>query len=101
MLGDNAYESGTDDEYQAGIFDMYPSYLRTSVLWPTFGNHDAVSSNSSTGTGPYYDIFTLPDSAARPAAWRRAPRPTTRSTGATSTSSASTPPRAIARRRAR
>ncbi len=33
------------------------------MLWPTFGNHDAISSNSSTESGPYYDAFTLPDDA--------------------------------------
>ncbi len=60
MLGDNAYLSGTDSEYQAAVFDMYPALLRTSVVWPTFGNHDAVSANSSSQSGPYYDMFTLP-----------------------------------------
>ncbi len=63
MLGDNAYNSGTDSEYQAAVFDMYPSYLRSSVLWPTLGNHDATSADSATQTGPYYDIFTLPTQA--------------------------------------
>ncbi len=60
MLGDNAYESGTDPEYQAAVFDMYPGMLRKSVLWPTLGNHDGASANSSSQTGPYYNIFTLP-----------------------------------------
>jgi len=63
MLGDNAYNSGTDGEYQAAVFNMYPSYLRSSVLWPTLGNHDATSADSATQTGPYYDIFTLPTQA--------------------------------------
>ena len=40
MLGDNAYDDGTDAEYQAAVFDMYPAMLRQSVLWPTLGNHD-------------------------------------------------------------
>lgn len=60
MLGDNAYTSGTDAQYQDAVFDMYPTLLRTSVLWPTLGNHDGVSADSATQTGPYYDIFTLP-----------------------------------------
>lgn len=60
MLGDNAYNSGTDSEYQAAVFDMYPDRLRTSVLWPTLGNHDGISADSATQTGPYYDSFTLP-----------------------------------------
>jgi len=60
MLGDNAYSNGTDPEYQAAVFDMYPEMLRKSVLWPTLGNHDGSSANSATQSGPYYDIFTLP-----------------------------------------
>jgi hypothetical protein len=63
MLGDNAYGSGTDSEYQSAVFDMYPQMLRKSVLWPTLGNHDGISANSSTQSGPYYDIFTLPKNA--------------------------------------
>ena len=60
MLGDNAYSSGTDLQYQKGVFDVYPSFLRSVVLWPTLGNHDAGSANSPTQSGVYYDIFTLP-----------------------------------------
>ncbi len=60
MLGDNAYPDGTDPEYQAAVFDMYPETLRQAPLWPTFGNHDGHSADSATQTGPYYEIFTLP-----------------------------------------
>jgi hypothetical protein len=60
MLGDNAYNDGTDSQYQAAVFDMYPGMLRKSVLWPTLGNHDGYTADSATQTGPYYDIFTLP-----------------------------------------
>ena len=60
MLGDNAYASGTDLQFQKGVFDIYPQTLRSSPLWPTLGNHDARSANSPTQSGVYYDIFTLP-----------------------------------------
>src|SRR6059036_499136 len=63
MLGDNAYSDGTDSQYQAALFNMYPEMLRKSVLWPTLGNHDGHSADSGTQTGPYYDIFTLPRNA--------------------------------------
>jgi hypothetical protein len=63
MLGDNAYENGTDLEYQAAVFNMYPNFLRQSVLWPTLGNHDGQSADSATQTGVYYNIFTLPRNA--------------------------------------
>jgi hypothetical protein len=52
MLGDNAYYSGTDLEYQRGMFDVYPDILRQTVVWPTIGNHDT--------TPAYFEIFTLP-----------------------------------------
>ncbi len=58
MLGDNAMPEGTDNQFQAAVFNMYPSLLRQSVLWPTLGNHDGA--NSLSQTGPYFDIFTLP-----------------------------------------
>ncbi len=60
MLGDNAYSSGTDAQYQTAVFDMYPDLLRQTVLWPTLGNHDGVTAQSANQTGPYYKIFTLP-----------------------------------------
>ena len=60
MLGDNAYDEGSDAEYQGAVFDVFPEMLRKSVLWPTLGNHDAVTANSATQSGPYYDLFTLP-----------------------------------------
>ncbi len=60
MLGDNAYNSGTDAEYQTAVFDTFADVLTRVPLWPTLGNHDAMSSDSATGTGPYYDAFTLP-----------------------------------------
>ncbi|MCA9291807.1 MAG: metallophosphoesterase family protein, partial [Phycisphaerales bacterium] len=60
MLGDNAYTDGTDAEYQAAVFDMYPDLLARTFLWTTIGNHDGHSADSDTETGPYYDAFTLP-----------------------------------------
>jgi acid phosphatase type 7 len=60
MLGDNAYYSGLDTEYQAGVFDMYPKTLKQSVLWPTIGNHDTAFSTAPPPSLPYFQIFTLP-----------------------------------------
>ncbi|HZC03728.1 MAG TPA: metallophosphoesterase family protein, partial [Gammaproteobacteria bacterium] len=60
MLGDNAYVDGTDSEYQAALFDMYPTLLRQTVLWPTLGDRDGHMADSGSQSGPYYDIFTLP-----------------------------------------
>jgi hypothetical protein len=57
MLGDNAYDSGTDAEYQTKHFDMYRGLLRNTILWPTRGNHDIVSSGAGND---YYDFFSMP-----------------------------------------
>jgi len=56
MLGDNAYNTGTDAEYQNAVFNMYPEMLRKSVLWSTRGNHEATDASGSV----YYNIFTFP-----------------------------------------
>lgn len=63
MLGDNAYETGTDSEFQAAVFDMYPTVLRQSVLWPTLGNHDTAQSSNPPASLPYFAMFTLPTNA--------------------------------------
>jgi hypothetical protein len=59
MLGDNAYWSGSDFEYQSAVFDMYPDMLCKSVLWSTIGNHEYWS-RDETDRFPYLDIFSLP-----------------------------------------
>ncbi len=59
MLGDNAYDEGTDAEYQGALFNMYPEMLRKSVLWPALGNHDTYSPGV-VEQFPYLEIFTLP-----------------------------------------
>ncbi len=56
MLGDNAYNNGTDSEFQAAVFNMYPAILRQSPLWSTLGNHEYYTSQGA----PYFDIHTFP-----------------------------------------
>ena len=63
FLGDNAYGSGTDEEYQNALFDIYDDMLKKSVAWSCLGNHDGKSADSATQSGPYYDIFTFPSAA--------------------------------------
>ncbi len=60
QLGDNAYNSGLDAEYQAAVFNMYTNQLRNSVTWPTLGNHETAQSTAYVDTYPYFSIFTLP-----------------------------------------
>lgn len=61
-MGDNAYNDGTDAEFQSYVFDIYPNELKNMVVWPCPGNHD-YGSIDLFGNGPYYDIFTLPKNA--------------------------------------
>ena len=63
MLGDNAYQNGTDAQYTKAVFETYPTILRSTMLWAVPGNHEFHASDSATGTGPYYEAFTLPTAA--------------------------------------
>jgi Calcineurin-like phosphoesterase/Secretion system C-terminal sorting domain/Purple acid Phosphatase, N-terminal domain len=64
LLGDNAYNDGTDVQYQDTWFvDMYEDRLIHTTMFSTYGNHDAYSSNSTTETGPYFDVFNHPENA--------------------------------------
>lgn len=60
MLGDNVYETGTDAEFTAKLFNVYPTMLRKSVLWTAVGNHDTAGSSTPSPTIPYFTSFTFP-----------------------------------------
>ena len=64
LLGDNAYQNGTDAEYTSGFFGAYQStILKNHILFPTPGNHDYANDagRQDDHAVPYYDIFTVPD----------------------------------------
>ncbi len=66
LLGDNAYNSGLDIEFQNGFFNYYQhSVLKNIVLWPVLGNHDYANDYTlrTTHQLPYFDLFTLPQNA--------------------------------------
>jgi hypothetical protein len=56
MLGDNAYESGTDAEHTTKLFAMYPQIMSNTFAWPAIGNHEAITSSG----GPHLASWTLP-----------------------------------------
>ena len=63
LLGDNAYSSGTDAEYQSNFYNIYQGNLtKNHVLWPAPGNHDYANSSARQADHaiPYFDMFTLP-----------------------------------------
>ncbi|MBU1642480.1 metallophosphoesterase family protein [bacterium] len=53
MLGDNAYRSGSQEQYNKGLFNAYPDTLKHNALWAVIGNHDA-------RRWAFYDIFEFP-----------------------------------------
>ena len=59
-LGDMAYGTGRDVEFQSRYFESYAPTLRSSVCWPTMGNHEGSTSRGTTGIGPYYDAYVVP-----------------------------------------
>ncbi|CAA0100918.1 Alkaline phosphatase [Halioglobus japonicus] len=62
MLGDNAYDQGTDMEHQSAVFDVYTEVLATTPVWPTIGNHEMGSLGGSTASSPN-DYTVLGDGA--------------------------------------
>ena len=87
MLGDNAYEVGSDFNYQQAVFELYTALLKNVSVWPTIGNHemgigllnDAIpiagfstssdpdsyfaAADDEPSAIPYLSIFTLPAEA--------------------------------------
>ena len=65
-IGDNAYNSGIDNEFQLEFFDIYKNDLfRNKKLYLVPGNHDYGNSSANTGVrnNDYYKNFTLPTAA--------------------------------------
>lgn len=66
MLGDNAYVSGLNIEYQLGFFNYYQDdILKNTVLWPVLGNHDYANDYNlrTSHQVPCLSIFDLPQQA--------------------------------------
>lgn len=64
LLGDNAYEEGTDDQYQRAMFEnMFEDMMRNTPIFPTPGNHDLRKYGkylTGIDEAPYFDIFDMP-----------------------------------------
>jgi hypothetical protein len=64
-LGDDAYDLGTDAEFQSKVFAKYPDQFKSIPLFPSPGNHDYAqagykSTSSLTTNFPYFSIFSVP-----------------------------------------
>lgn len=62
LLGDNAYNNGTDAEFTDQFFEVYgPNILKNHKLYPTPGNHDYDNgAQPASRTLPYFQGFTMP-----------------------------------------
>lgn len=60
MLGDNAYDTGTDQDYQKAVFNVYHEVMRQTPVWPTLGNHDTAQGRETDARYPYFKMMTLP-----------------------------------------
>jgi len=56
MLGDNAYENGTDSELTKKMFNVYPTIMSSTFTWSCIGNHESYTSKGA----PYLDAFNFP-----------------------------------------
>jgi len=54
--GDNAYRSGTNQQFQDNFFTPYADILKHTPVWPAFGNHDA-------RRWAFHNIFSFPTKA--------------------------------------
>jgi hypothetical protein len=62
MLGDNAYPSGTDAQYEDAVFRMYTNRLPNTLLYPALGNHETYHTPDPQEMD-YLRIFSLPTDA--------------------------------------
>jgi hypothetical protein len=60
QLGDNAYNSGTDTEFQGAVFNMYSAMLRKTTFWSCIGNHETDQATAFVDTYPYFNVYTFP-----------------------------------------
>ncbi len=59
-VGDMAYSTGKDYQFQSNFFNVYEPTLKNTVCWPAMGNHEGYTSNGKTSWGPYYDAYVCP-----------------------------------------
>lgn len=62
-LGDNAYNTGLDSEFQAKVFDVYGSLMRRVPFWSCLGNHETAQASAFVDTYPYFSIYAFPTAA--------------------------------------
>lgn len=59
LLGDNAYNDGTDAEYSAWVFQMYKDVLKQLPMYAILGNHDDTSTLTTGGAWLLHSVSPL------------------------------------------
>jgi len=54
--GDNAYDHGTNEEYQKNLFSVHNDVFKNYVFWPVYGNRDAKGWS-------FFNLFSFPAEA--------------------------------------
>jgi hypothetical protein len=57
QMGDNAYYTGTDAQYQKEFFQIFTGMLKNNVFWSCMGNHETYNGEKIF---PYFNIFSFP-----------------------------------------
>lgn len=64
LVGDNAYNNGTDAEFTTNFFNAYSgNILKNHMLFPAPGNHDYDNGSAARQADhnvPYYSLFSMP-----------------------------------------
>ena len=61
FMGDNAYRDGLEEEYQEFFFDVYAEMFQKAEIKSCPGNHDYSACDVFAETGPYFEIFNMPE----------------------------------------
>jgi hypothetical protein len=70
-LGDNAYEAGTASDFTLKLFNIYPTILKNTPVYPAVGNHDYANHGDNfpgallpyPATYEYFNALTMPQNA--------------------------------------
>lgn len=60
LLGDNAYNYGTEQDWENNFLASFENFLKFKVPWMTLGNHDVYYIDPVAQTGAFFEYFTYP-----------------------------------------
>ncbi len=64
-VGDNAYQNGTQSDWDNNVFSQYRNVMRRALFIPTLGNHDLNNvGNANWASSAEILMFLLPENAA-------------------------------------